>query len=316
MAKIVLADAISFDRNEGNYVLAEEYGPAQIDQMLRQIAYEGMAGYDLAETHLLLAANIVEPIRQSVPYFEMYNVFFQEAMYGPLEDNAIPIEDIPTVAWETHRDGAVAFVRANYRWTRPEFTTFDVGIEVNWTDLQRAGWNYLARQMQYATENLARKRDVKSKAVLDAAIPAGHAHTVSGGSLTRAGVKAALKAGMQIGFPMTQCLVNPGTMTDMSDWTFPVGSALPEKEQRELLTTLYLGTYGGCAFYANPHASTTVLYLGGPKSGIGWQQKRGTLKAASDVDIRRKIDIHAIYDQDHAWYVGNAYNLRTLTITE
>ncbi|NIQ88596.1 MAG: hypothetical protein GWN93_05770 [Deltaproteobacteria bacterium] len=315
MPRIVLAEAIRLDKETGNYILAEEYGPKQIDDMLRQIAYGTLSGYDLKEAHELLAQNIVEPIRQSVPYFEMYNRFFQEATYAQLEDNSIPIEDIPTVVWETHRDGQVAFVRANYRWTRPEFTTFDAGIEVNWTDLKRAGWNYLARQMQYATENLARQRDTKAKAVLDAAIPAGHAHTVSGGSLTRAGVKAVQKAAMQIGFPMTQCLVNPGTLTDMSDWTFPAGSSLPEREQRELLTTLFMGEYGGANFYGNAHASTTVLYFGGPPTGIGWQQKRGSLENASDVDIRRKIDIHAIYDQDHAWYVGNGYNLRTLTIT-
>ena len=315
MPKVTLAEAIQFDRTVGNYVLAEQYGPQQIDKMLREIAYESVAGYDLAEAHRMLAANIVEPIRQSVPYFEMYNRFFQEAMYGPLDDNSIPIEDIPTVVWETHRDGAVAFVRANYRWTRPDFTTFDTGIEVNWTDLQKAGWNYLARQMQYATENLARKRDVKAKAVLDAAVPAAHEHTVSGGSLTRASVKAVLKAAMQIGFPMTQCLANAGTITDMAEWTLPTGQMVPDGQQSELMTTLKLGNYGGCDFSVNPHASTTVLYFGGPASGIGWQQKRGSLKTASDVDIRRKIDIHAIYDQDHAWYVGNGYNLRTLTIT-
>lgn len=316
MAKVVrLAEAIQFSQEEGNYVLASDYGPKEIDQMLRSIAYETMAGYSLQQTHELLAANIVEPIRQSVPYFEMYNRFFVEQTFGQLEDNSIPIEDIPTVVWETHRDGAVAFVRANYRWTRPEFTTFDTGIEINWTDLQKAGWNYLSRQMQYATENLARKRDVKAKAVLDAAIPAGYAATVSGGSLTRAAVKSLLQDAMQIGFPMTQCLANPGTLSDMADWTFPSGSSIPEREQRELMTTLFLGNYGGCNFYTNVHASTTFLYFGGPASGIGWQQKRGSLKTASDVDIRRKIDIHAVYDQDHAWYVGNAYNLRTLEIT-
>jgi hypothetical protein len=315
MPKIILAEAIRFDKANGNFILASEYGPAQIDQMLREVAYESMAGYDLAETHRLLAQNIVEPIRLSVPYFEMYNIFFQEQTYGQNEDNAIPIEDIPAVVWETHRDGAVAFVRANYSWTRPEFTTFDAGIEVNWTDLQRAGWNYLARQMQYVTEALARKRDVKAKAVIDAAIPVGYAHTVSGGSLTRAAVKSVLQAAMQIGFPMTQCLANPGTLTDMADWTFPVGQNVPEGPMNQLMTTLYLGTYGGCMFYVNPHASTTVLYFGGPKGNIGYQQKRGALKTASDVDIRRKIDIHAIYDQDHAWYIANAYNTRTLTIT-
>lgn len=315
MTNIVLAETIRFDKEQGNFVIAEEYDAGAIDTMLRTIAYESTAGYDLKEAHELLAQNIVEPIRQTVPYAEMYNMFFQEARYGQLEDNAIPIEDIPTVAWETHRDGAIAFVRANYTWTRPEFTTFDVGIEINWTDLNRTGWNYLARQMRYATENLARKRDVKAKAVIDAAIPAGHADTVSGGALTRASVKLLQKEAMGIGFPMTQCLVNSGTVTDMAEWTLPTGQVMPEREQRELLTNLFLGEYGGCNFYINPHASATFLYFSGPTSGIGWQQKRGSMQSVSDIDIRRKLDLHAILDEDQAWYVGNAYNLRTLEIT-
>lgn len=314
MAK--LKDIIKYDHKQGMYVIASEYSQSSVDKMLREIAYETQAGYDLAETHAMLAANIVEPIRQTVPYAEMYSMFFVTQTYEDLEDNAIPVEDIPTVAWETHRDGEVMFVRANYRWTRPGFTTFDVGIEVAWDDLRFAGWNYLQRQMQYATENLARKRDAKAKTILDDAVPASHAHTVSGGSLTRAGVKAVLKAAMAIGFPMTQCLVNSGTASDMAEWTLPTGQRMPEAREEELLRNLYLATYGGCKFYVNPHASSSVLYFSGPPANTGWHQEKGTLKTASDVDIRKKVDLHAIYDADHGWYVGNAYNLRTLTITD
>lgn len=311
-----LKDVIKYDPGDGIYVIASDYGQEKVDSFLRRIAYETQElGIDLAEAHRMLAANILEPIRQTVPYVEMYSMFFNTVTYGDLEDNAIPIEDIPTVAWETHRDGQIMFVRANYRWTRPEFTTFDVGIEVNWTDLKKAGWNYLERQMRYATENLARKRDVKAVAVLDAAIPAGHADTVSGGSLTRASVKALLKEAHQIGFPMTQCLVNSGTVTDMAEWTLPTGQQVPEAEERTLLQNLYLATYGGCKFYVNPHASTSKLYFSGPSANTGWKQERGSLQNVSDVDIVKKRDLHAILDKDHAWYVGNGYNLRTLTIT-
>jgi hypothetical protein len=308
-----LADTISFSKERGQFIVAESQ-QAKVDAMLRQIAYESQSGYDLQETHAMLAANIVEPIRQTVPYVELYGMFFVTQTYEDLEDNAIPIEDIPTVAWETHRDGEVMFVRARYRWTRPEFTTFDVGVEVHWDDLRRSGWNHVERQMRYATENLARKRDVKAKAVIDAAIPAGHANTIAGGALTRASVKGVLKEANTIGFPMTQCLVNTGTVTDMAEWTFPTGQVI-DPGDHGLLTNLFMGQYGGCSFYGNPHASTTVLYFSGPAVNTGWAQKRGPFRTASDVDIRKKVDLHAIYDQDHAWYVGNAYNLRTLTIT-
>lgn len=314
--EIKLSSAIKFDPEQGAYVIASDFSYDDVDKMLREIAYETQAGYDLQETHALLAQNIIEPIRQTVPYVEMYGMFFRTVPYGDLEDNSIPIEDIPAVVWETHRDGAVMFVRANYRWTTPAFTTYDTGIEVQWDDLRFSGWNHLARQMRYATENLARKRDTDALAILVAAIPDGHADSVSGGSLTRAAVKALLKEADTIGFPMTQCLVNSGTVTDMAEWTLPTGQQMPEAEQRMLLQNLYLGNYGGCNFYVNPHASTTVLYFSGSAENTGWHQTRGSLKTASDVDIRNKIDLHAIYDQDHAWYVGNGYNLRSLTITD
>jgi len=310
-----LKDAISFDKKAGQFVIASQYSPEKVDAMLREIAYEAQSGVDIQDTHAMLAQNIVEPIRQTVPYVEMYSMFFTKQTIGELEDNAIPIEDIPTVVWETHRDGQVMFVRANYRWTRPSFTTFDYGIEVSWDDLRRAGWNYLERQMRYAAEGLARKRDVKALAVLVAAIPDGHADTVSGGSLTRASVKSLLKEAATIGFPMTQCLVNAGTVTDMAEWTFPTGQQAPDGAQDQLVQNLYLGSYGGCSFIANPHASTTVLYFSGPAVNTGYNQQRGSFKTASDVDIRKKLDLHAVYDMDHAWYVGNGYNLRSLTIT-
>jgi hypothetical protein len=312
---IKLAEAFEFSREEGTFVIAEKVNPDRVDDLLRAIAQGTLAGYSMEEAHQAMAAAMVEPIRQTVPYAEMYAMFFMDQTYDYLEDNSIPVEDIPTVSFETHRDGEAVFVRANYRFTRPEFTTWHVGIEVNWDDLRRAGWNYLARQMKYATESLARQRDEAAVAILDAAVVSGHSHTVSGGVLTRASVKAVFKAANTIGFPMTQCLVNSGTVTDMAEWTLPTGQQMPEPEQSRLIHNLYLGTYGGCNFYTNPHASTTVLRFSGPKTGLGWHQQRGGVEQASDVDIRKKMNEHAIYDADHAWHIGNAYNYRMLTIT-
>lgn len=309
-----LKEVIQFDKDKGTFITAGVV-ERDVDKLLREIAYEAQAGYDIEDTHQMLAQAIVEPIRQTVPYVELYGMFFVNRNIGDLEDPAIPVEDIPTVAWETHRDGQLMYVRANYRWTRPEFTTYDVGIEVQWDDLRFAGWNFLARQMKYATENLARKRDVDAKAVIDAAIPSGHADEVSGGSLTRAAVKSLLKEAQTIGFPMTQCLVNSGTVTDIAEWTLPTGQVMPEADQTTLLRNLFFRNYGGCEFYTNPHASTTVLYFSGPPANTGWHTTRGSVKSVSDVDITKKRDLHGILDQDHSWYVGNAYNLRTLTIT-
>jgi hypothetical protein len=323
-----LTDVMGYNFKQGEYVIGSHdlkgnevkasvsanglsYSRADVDALLASLDTG-----DAKENHQMLAAQIVEPIMQVVPFVESYNpVFFQDAAYGDLEDNSIPVEDLPVLAFQTHQDGAVLFTRAGYSWTRPEFTTWDTGIEVSWRMLKKAGWNFLSRQMQYATWALARKRDAAAKSVLDAAIPTAYKYTVSGGKLTKTSLDTVLKAKASIGFPVRRVLINSGTIMDMATFTWPTGLYLPDAEARELIKNLYIGNYGGADFYINPFVPTDYVYFGGLPAEIGYHQTMGAVSAASDVDITNKLDKHAIYDCDHAWYVGNTWTLATLQIT-
>jgi hypothetical protein len=293
---------------KGNKIEAS-YQEAEVDALLAEMSH-GSKG-----DHEMLAAQIVEPIMQVVPYLELYDTFFMPQSFGPTEDNSIPVEDLPAVAFDTTLTGAVMYVRPGFSWTRPEFQTWDAGIEVAWATIAKAGWNFLARQMNYASWELARKRDKMLKGLLDAAVPAASAYTVSGGKLTKTALDGVLKAQSAMGFPVRQVLINSGTIMDMATFTWPTVLYLPDAEARELIKNLYIGNYGGADFHINPFAKTDWVYFGGTADQIGYHQVRGAMSAASDVDITNKVDRHAIYDAEHSGYVGNAYSLATLQIT-
>lgn len=324
-----LTDVIGFDFRKGDYTIGEYttdgkklentlqasvFNQADVDTFLAQYA---KGGAEARDDHALLGQAIVEPIVQVVPYMELYApVFFDEVTYGSLDDNSIPVEDTVAMGFETHQDGAVQFVRSGFSWTRPDFTTFDTGIEVPWEALRKAGWNFLARQMKRATEELARKRDVMAKGVMDTAFINNPSlgYNVTGGKLTKAAVDSVLKAKAQIGFPVRRVLVNSGTIMDMASFTWPTGLYLPDQEAREIIKNLYIGNYGGAEWYINPFAPTDTVYFGGLPNQIGWHQLRGAVSTASDVDITNKVDKHAIYDAEHAFYIGNVWTLAKLTI--
>lgn len=306
-----------YDKNK---VEGSAYGPADVDAMLAQLA---VGGANLRDSHELLAQTIVEPIEKVVPYVEMFfPTFFVEQNYGPTEDNKIPVEDIVTLAFETSDDGAIMYTRAGFTWTRPTFIRWDVGIEVNWFDLEKAGWNLLARQMRYATYDLARKRDRIGRALIEASLQPASVFNITGGKLTKTAVDALLKYQASIGFPMQRVLLNPGTLMDMAgfNWaapntgTGPNGFFTPPEMARELVQTLHIMNYGGAEWYTNVNASTTEVYFGTAPAQIGWHQTRGEMRRASDIDITNKRDIHAIIDQEHAGYVGNVYGLAKIGI--
>jgi len=295
---------------KGNKLEASAYNQADVDAFLAKMASGS------PDDHELLAAAIVEPIEQVVPYLEMYNTFYMDNTYGELEDNAIPVEDTVAIAFETHQDSAVLFVRSGFTWTRPEFQTFDAGIEVPWDALKKAGWNFLERQMRRTAEALARKRDEVARNVFIAGIPASHEYIVTGGALTKAGVDAVLKDQADIGFPVQKALVNPGTIMDMASFTWGgTGFQIAPEDAKTLLRTLHLLDYGGVQWFTNPHVSTTEVLFAGAPSQVGWHQLRGSMKSASDVDIRNKVDLHAMYDAEHAWYVGNTWTLARIRIS-
>lgn len=262
-----------------------------------------------------LMASVLEPISLVVDYMEMYSIFYMPQGLTEGDDNKIALEDIVAIAWETHEDSSVLFVRPGYLWTRPNFTTFDTGVEIPWALMARAGWNVLARQMKRAAEALARKRDEFLRGPLLAAMLPSHIVSVSGGTITKAAVDQILVLQASIGFPITQALINPGIIMGMGNFTWGnTGLLLPPEVANEILRTLVFLNYGGVAWYSNPFAPVNEVIFSTAPSMIGYHQTMGEIKSASDVDIVDKVDRHAIYDAYHSAYVANAYGLAKLTI--
>lgn len=296
---------------KGNKLTASTANQADVDAFLADLVTNGTV-----EDHKLLGAQLVEPIEQVIPYQTLYDNFFQVWQLDDLEDNAIPVEDTLTIAYQSHPDGEIQYARSGFSFTRPDFLSFQEGIEVGWKALKRAGWNYLARQMRRANEALQRKRDEQARGVLIAAIPASHSYSVAGGSLTKASIDTILKDQASIGFPVRQALVNPATLMAMGNFTWGnTGFFIPPAEAEQLLKTLHIMDYGGVQWYTNPFAPTTEVLFAGVPNQIGWHQVRGQMTVTSDVDITKGVDHHAIRDAEHAYYVGNAYTLAKLTIT-
>jgi hypothetical protein len=304
-------------RGTANWVIASDYTQAGVDDFLAT----AMKSHDQRERMALMAQAIIEPIEQVVPYVEMYRPFFMDLHYTALEDNKIPVEDIVNMAWETVADGGSLYTRVgSIQWVRPSFEKWDTGVRVPWESLEYAGWNFLARQMRRATEAIARKHDIAAKLVADASIDAqaGHHVGVAGGLLTKAAVDSIIKTSHGIGFPVTQALVNTGVMTDMvqADWFGPTNTGgipmLYEKNVEELLTNLYIGSYGGVSWWSNPNCPTGHAWFGGPANQIGYHQTKGEVRTVSDIDIDFREDKHLIIDMYHAWYIGNGLTLYRL----
>lgn len=322
-----LKDAIGYDYKANEFVIGshdakgnaikasdQNYTVADVDAMLREMA---SGGGNLMAQHELLAETIIEPIMQVVEYVEMFfPTFFSPRTVGVQEDPRIAVEDLPVLAWQTTDDAAVLYTRAGLSFARPSFVRFDTGIEVNWYDLERAGWDYLSRQMKYAAWELARKRDGLARGVLQAGLLASRIYNITGGLLTKASVDAVLKTQAAAGFPVRTALINPATMMDMATfaWTANSGFFQPSEMALDMVRTLTISNYGGLNWQSNVNLPTNEVWLGGAPSEIGYHITRGSVKRASDVDITNKRDIHVIIDQEHSGYIGSSLAIAKIFI--
>ena len=315
---IQLKDIIKFEK--GNFVIASDSGFSiqDVNDLLAQTA--SRAGVNAKDQLLAIATTVIEPIDQALRYITVFTEFYREIGIGPLEDWSIPVENlIMGLGFQVHSESEVFFVRPSFEWTRPTLNEYSAGVEMPWKLMQRAGWNLLSRMMERATDALARQIDAQARAGVDASIlaTAGHAHTQAGTTLTKAAVDAVIKAANALGFPMSRAAINAGTVTDMAGWSTGTFSTqtIPEAEARDLLQRLYLGNYGGIDWYSNPFVTNRFVYFSGPSSATGYHIVRGSVNAASDVDIHKGIDLHAIRSAEHAFYIGNPNNIRRLEIT-
>jgi len=296
---------------DGNIIVAAENLP-YIEKLMRQ------AGEDHnKDLHVLVGQGIREPIRQLAAYKSWTDMFFAGYDVEPTQDNRIPVDDPIVPAWITHPEGEVLFVRPHTRWVRPDWIMIDTGVEIPWDVMRAAGWPILRRKLTEAAEAMARIKDAAAQVLLNAAVTgiAGHVFAVAG-AITKVSIDAVFAAAATVGFPIRQVAINSGTVLAMRGWTgstFGLES-LPEAEVRNLLYQGYLGEYGGAAWYAHHSVPVNFAYFSGPPDQVGYHQRMGGTRVASDVDITQRIDLHTM-DEYHAWYVGNPYSLWRLQIT-
>lgn len=284
-----------------------------IDKMLASIA---VSGEGVLEQRQAFAAAMVEPIMQIIPYISLYDRFFMQVNYQYGEDNALPVEDnLVLVAYNSHPQTGVFYTKPGYQFTRPSFSTWTTGTKIPWNLMRVAGWNVLARQTNYLTWEMTKKRDAAALTVLEAAVPASHLLNVTGG-VTKASVDQVIRSSNQIGYPVKTAVINPARLMEMQSWTWGgTGFFIPEAVAQQLVDNLYYGNYGGVSWFANPNAPTNAILFGGDPSMIGWHQTRGTPRNDSDVDITNGVDLYTIRDSEHAWYVQSGLSLWKLQIS-
>lgn len=290
----------------------EGYDLATVNDLLARIAGSGA---DIRADRLAFAGAAVEPVMQIIPYVEQYNRFFMQVSYQQGEDNALPVEDQLTgVAFTSHPQTGIQYVKPGYLFTRPTFSTFSYGIKMPWNTMAKAGWNVLARQMNYSAWEMAKLRDTAAKTVIDAAVPTSHKLTVGGG-LIKATVDEVIRRSNQIGFPVKFAVINPGRLMEMQSWTWGgTGMFIPQSVAQELLDNLYYGNYGGVSWFAHPYAPVNTVYFSGDPSFLGWHQTKGTPRNDSDIDIDLGVDKYTFRDAEHAWYIQSGLPLWTITV--
>ena len=282
---------------------------ADVDALLASLA-TGSA--DVLADRQQFGAAIAEPIQQIIPYVEQYNRFFMQQTIADLEDNLIAVEDITNVAYQSHPRAEILYNQQGYSFTRPTFSTWQTGVSIPWTTMRKAGWNVLARQMNYVAWELARKRDAAAKAVIDAAMPTNHKLTVTG-SMTKASVDEVIRRSNQIGFPVKYAVINPGRLMEMQGWTW-VMPYIPQGVAQQLIDNLYYGQYGGVNWYTNPNAQMNTVYFAGDPSQVGWHQTKGSPRTDTFVDVTLGADFTAFRDAEHAWYVGASVALWQISV--
>jgi hypothetical protein len=302
------ANAMTASRESFDDLYVDGIERTTVDQLLAQLAANGPT---TLEARQQFAAAVVEPIQQIIPYVELYGRFFQNVGIDYLENTLIPVEDIVNIAYSSHPRTEIAYNEQGYYFATTTYQTWTTGVRIPWNLAAKAGWNVLARQMNYVRWEMARKRDAAAKVVVDAAVPTAHKLS-STGTISKAGVDEVLRKSAQIGFPVTQALINPGLLMEMQGWTWTMPN-IPVDVAQQLIDNGYYGNYGGIKWFVNPNASTSVVYFAGDPAQIGWHFTRGTGRNDSAIDVDRGEDRYALRDAEHAWYVGSGLSLWQIT---
>ena len=302
-------NALNASAESAFWEVDDAYRP-RLDALIRQVASNG----DAALRSRFLAG-ITPPIMQIIPYVSLYDRFFVPKTYGTAEDIQHTTDTVINVVYESHRQAEVQFNQPNLLFTSPTLTTFNTGFRVPWDQLELAtasGWDILEKQMNQCMWELARKRDVKAKAVLDTAIVPAHNLTHTGG-LVKSTVDYIVRKSNEIGFPVKQAVINPGRLQEMQAWTWTMPN-IPEDVARQLIFNFYVGNYGGIDWFVNPNAVADTVYFGGSPEQIGWHDMKGNERTDRDTDITKGDDYVTIRDRQHAWTVQVALTLWKINI--
>ena len=286
-----------------------------IQDLMRTVGASG----DKAQ-HELMGAGVREPIRVMARYKAWTNTFFSDWPLDPADDNRIPVDQPIGAAFISTPEGRAFRVTPGVQqFVRPSFFEIKAGLEIFWGTLKTAGWPILRRRMEETSDEMARRFDVKFKALLDAAVSSSGQNVNSSSTLLKTAVDTVIKNSTAIGFPVTQGAINPARLMDQTGWTNGSSTAFPfywapETVRGEVFRQLYASGYGNIRWTLSYNIPMSVVYLGGEPEEIGYHQHHGQAVSASDVDIDLGKDRHMIRQED-AGYVGNIYNLWTVTIT-
>ena len=302
-------NALSASAETSFWEIDDSYKP-KMNALLRQIATSG----DAALRSKFLAG-ITAPIMSIIPYVTLYDRFFIPQTYGLAEDIQHTTDTVINVVYESHRQAEVFFNQPNLLFSSPTLATFNAGFRIPWDQLafaNAAGWDALAKEMNQCMWELARKRDAKAKTVLDTAITLNHTLNHTGG-LVKSVVDYVVRKSNEIGFPVTQAVINPGRLMEMQSWSWVMPN-IPPEVANQLIFNFYVGNYAGIDWFVNPNASANTVYFGGPASQIGWHDMKGDERVDRDTDITKGDDLVAIRDKYHAWSVQVALSLWVVNI--
>jgi len=158
---IRLADLVEV--KAGNLYVADDNLP-KVHKLMRE-AQERYPDDKLRSQ--IIGQGIVEPIRQMAPYKSWTDMFFIPVPLSLKDDPRVPLDDPIAVGWESHPEGAIAFVRPRLKWARPGYKQIDTGVELPWDVMNAANWGVMRRKLTEAAEELARLKDAIAQQVLE-----------------------------------------------------------------------------------------------------------------------------------------------------
>lgn len=289
-----------------------------LNELLMQTAMAGDPGQ-----HRMFAEAVREPIRILSRYKSWTGTFFAEDPRAWGDDNKIPVDNPIGAAFYSAMDSRpYAITPGVQQYVRPQFFTEKAELNIKWHTIKTVGWNIMARRLEEVADELARRRDAKARGFLVAGVAANSATHVlsnSGNAFLKASIDSLLKLSAEIGWPITQGAINPGRLMDMTGWTNGSSTSLPyfwapENSREQVYRQLYADAYGNVRWTVSKDIGMGEIWFSGEPEDIGYHQTHGEAQSASAVDIHLMQDEHVIYE-DHAFYIGNVFNVWENTIT-